>query len=747
MITEKNEEQQNQNILAAISSMAVFANLDGQTFNDIAGHTELVFINEGEHLLRRNVAADAMYFVVHGSLYARTDGPDGEEVVLGKIGPGDPVGEIHILSSSAPMADVIAQKKTELLKISRKSLEIIAGKHPQAIDKIYEIAGNRLLWDHLAAVLPTIFGPLDRQFITDVQKQAEWIHLPLGQTLFREGDPGDSFYLLIMGRLRVVTHLNGKEKIIGEVAHGECVGEMAIITSEPRLATVYAIRDCELIRFSKELFEKLLDTYPKVMTGIIKILIDRLKRTSCQSSASSGRITNIALVPVDTAATAPAFVSRLVDALSSFGRVSRLDSQLIEKKFPASKDGSAAWNKTRSIQLGAWLHEQETNHDFVVYEADPSLSAWTLKCLSHADQVVLLSDSKCDAGQSLIDPEQISKITQVSRAMIILHSLKNDLPRGTKQLLKTWEANRHYHVCMDNDEDMQRIARIFAGKAVGLVLGGGGARALAHIGAIRALKEHGIPIDMVGGTSMGAVIASGYAMGWDEGKIIATLKKLFFENNVFGDYTLPVFSLIRCRNLDHAMMKTYGDTQVEDLWINYFCTSSNLSMAALEVHRCGLLWQSVRASISLPGIAVPVVKDGHLHVDGGVLNNLPVDIMGELCRGKTIALDVSQVEDLKVHRSKFPSPWQAFSEKFYKTASYQEFPGILDILIRTAELASISQRRKTIEEANLYINLPVQEYKLLGFEHMDALIDIGYRHTKQEIARWEQEGLWDRCSA
>ena len=148
----------------------------------------------------------------------------------------------------------------------------------------------------------------------------------------------------------------------------------------------------------------------------------------------------------------------------------------------------------------------------------------------------------------------------------------------------------------------------------------------------------------------------------------------------------------------------------------------------------------------LPGIAVPVIKDGDLHVDGAVLNNLPVDVMRELCRGKTIALDVSQVEDLKVRQSKFPSPWKAFYEKLMKTRSDKEFPGILDILLRTAELASINQRRKTIEEADLYLNLPVQDFKLLNFESMDELIDIGYRHTKQEIARWEKEGLWDRCT-
>ena len=741
MTEHVNEDKQKKYMLPYIASIALFNNLDESALNEMARCMELVVINEGVYLIRQDTETDAMYFVVKGSLYARIIGPAGEEIILSEIGPGDPVGEIHILTGGLPTADVIAREKTELLKISKKSLETLAGENSQIIDRLYEIAGNRLLRDQLAAILPKVFGPLDRTILGDIQKQAEWIHLPRGEVLFREGDSGNGLYIVVMGRLRVVTNNNGNEKIIREAAQGECIGEMALITSEPRSATVYAIRDCELIRFSPALFEQLLDTYPKVMTRIVRILIDRLKRNSYQSSPSSGKVTNIAVVPVNRNISAHAFITRLVHALASFGQARHLDSSIVEKIFPASKDGNASWNKTLSIKLGAWLYEQETKYSFVVYEADTSLTAWTLKCLSQADQVVFLSDSKSESGLSLMDPRQLKDITHVLRSMVILHPGNNDIPCGTSQLLKEWEVDSHHHVCLESDEDFKRIARILAGKAISLVLGGGGARGFAHIGAIRALREHGIPIDMIGGTSMGAVISSWYAMGWDEKKIMTSVKEMFITNKVYNDYTLPVISLLRCRNLDHAMQKAYGETQIEDLWLNYFCTSSNLSMANLEVHRYGSLWQAIRASISYPGIAVPVVKNGDLLVDGGVLNNLPVDIMRGLCRGTSIAVDVSQMQDLKVRQSEFPSPWKMFYGRFFKTRSHQEFPGIFDILMRTAMLASINQRKKTIEEADLYLNPPVHEYKLLDFEHFGELIEIGYQYTNKEIARWEKEGL------
>jgi len=195
------------------------------------------------------------------------------------------------------------------------------------------------------------------------------------------------------------------------------------------------------------------------------------------------------------------------------------------------------------------------------------------------------------------------------------------------------------------------------------------------------------------------------------------------------------------------MQKGYGDTRIEDLWLNYFCVSSNLTVADVEVHKSGALWKAIRASISLPGIAVPIIQDGDLLIDGGVLNNLPVDIMRSQCRGTTIAVDVSQVEELKVRKQEFPSPWTMFYERWLKKGAHSEFPTILDILMRTAELTAIQQRRKTIEAADLYLRPPVNDFRLLDFERFDELVDIGYRYTKKEIARWEKEGLLEKYMA
>lgn len=738
-----------QNILEQLSHLATASLLNGldrASLNEMAQCAKRIILQSGECLLRQGTETGSICFVVQGSLYARQLLPDGQEIILNKIHQGEPIGEIHILTGGVHTADVIACETTELLQWTKNALDSIACKNPDVMARLYEIAGNRLLKDQLTSILHDVFGPLDKTVQDDLQKQAKWIHLPRGDVLFHEGEMGDSLYLVVMGRLRVVTHQSGKEKILGEAAPGESIGEMALMTSEPRSATVYAIRDCELIEFSQALFERLLDAYPKIMTRLIRILIDRLKKQPHQSGAS-GKVKNIALLPVHESVSIHAFVQRMVDELSCFGKARHLDGALMEKMFPASNNGNTPWTKMRSVHLGAWLYEQETTHEFVLYEADADLTDWTLKCLSQADQIVFIADAADPSGKTCMDPQRIKDISHVSRSMIILHSAAPSTPGTTSRLVKAWNADSHHHIRADNDADFKRVARIFAGKAVSVVLGGGGARALAHIGVIRALREQNIPIDMIGGTSMGALVASWCALGWSDQVILDTVKDIFIKNNLLSDYTLPVVSLVRCRNLDRVMQKGYGDTRIEDLWLNYFCVSSNLTVADVEVHKSGALWKAIRASISLPGIAVPIIQDGDLLIDGGVLNNLPVDIMRSQCRGTTIAVDVSQVEELKVRKQEFPSPWTMFYERWLKKGAHSEFPTILDILMRTAELTAIQQRRKTIEAADLYLRPPVNDFRLLDFERFDELVDIGYRYTKKEIARWEKEGLLEKYMA
>ncbi|MCP4756024.1 MAG: patatin-like phospholipase family protein, partial [Proteobacteria bacterium] len=231
----------------------------------------------------------------------------------------------------------------------------------------------------------------------------------------------------------------------------------------------------------------------------------------------------------------------------------------------------------------------------------------------------------------LFGPKRRTQTPQTN--LVLLHPDGKRLPSGTDAWFRKRRIQYHHHLRWNSNEDFERLARFIDDRSIGIVFGGGGARGFAHIGVIRALKEAGIPIDMLGGTSIGALIAAGRAMGMDYERILETFQEKITELSPHKEYTLPVVSLFRSKKFDKAIAEFFHDIRIEDLWLNYFCVSSNLSTAETIVHRKGFLGKAVRASASIPGIFVPVIENNHLLADGAIVNNLPGDIMKEHCKG------------------------------------------------------------------------------------------------------------------
>ena len=286
---------------------------------------------------------------------------------------------------------------------------------------------------------------------------------------------------------------------------------------------------------------------------------------------------------------------------------------------------------------------------------------------------------------------------------------------------------------MDAPADFGRVARLMAGKSVGLALGGGGARGYAHIGVIQAMREMGVPIDMVGGTSMGGIISGQCALDLD----IPAMKQLNHEiiaTNPFGDYTVPMMAMLSSKRVDAAGVHAFKNYNIEDAWINCFCVSSNLTTAELMVHERGSLAHATRASGSLPGVLIPVVMGEHLLVDGGVINNLPADIMRSKSAGKVVAVNVSPSEELKVPRNMaLPSSWDIFWSKYLAGRQHISHPKMMDILMRTTMLASTAKTKSTIREADLYLRPPVTQFGMLEFKSFENIVNAGYHYTLEQL--------------
>lgn len=183
--------------------------------------------------------------------------------------------------------------------------------------------------------------------------------------------------------------------------------------------------------------------------------------------------------------------------------------------------------------------------------------------------------------------------------LVLLHNLDTVSPSGTSRWLDERDLHTHPHVRYKDQPQMERLARRVAGKALGVVLSGGGARGFAHVGVLRAMEEQGIEIDLIGGTSMGSLIGGMYATDRGLGVMVELAERFANPKRLF-DYTLPLTSLMASKKVTQVIHEVFGDISIEDLWRPFFCISSNLTRAETVIHRHGSLWNSVRASICCP---------------------------------------------------------------------------------------------------------------------------------------------------
>ena len=415
----------------------------------------------------------------------------------------------------------------------------------------------------------------------------------------------------------------------------------------------------------------------------------------------------------------------------------RVDALLNQPGIAAADREHAA-----GIRLTAWLDEQEARTQFLVYETDGTDSAWTHRCLRQADEILLVTEAGSDPSPRGLELKLLGAdgISKARPTLVLLHPDGSRLPSGTSRWFAGRNIQSHFHIRLDGEGDFERMARCLAGVAIGVVFGGGGARGLAHIGVIRALREAGVPIDMIGGTSMGAVIAAGLGMGFDWKQSLEISRTGWLRHKPHKEYTLPFISIVRSRVLDRWAKEIYGETEIEDLWVNFFCVSCNLTKSEMTVFERGPLWKAVRASASLPGVFVPVLLDGNVFVDGAIVNNLPGDIMRKRSCGTVIVIDVGSVHSFAFELTEFPSPWQLLWSHVLPFAKAIDVPSIGAVLMRTTEVSSIQKTNEVKRDADLCLRPPIDAFGVLEFVKIDEIVDVGYRYAKERLEQLRGDG-------
>lgn len=570
-------------------------------------------------------------------------------------------------------------------------------------------------------------------------QRLESVSLGGGDWLFHQGEPGDSLYFLVRGRLQVWLERppgggDAGPRLLGEVVPGESVGEVGLLTGEARSAGIRAIRDSQLIRLGRDAFESLAASHPGLVMKLAAN-IAQLVQTSHKRAAAARRLSTVALLPLSASAAVASCCDRIGGALAD----SATSARLARDKLGAAGAPVMALAADQEVpdSLLPWLHELEHEHRFVIYRCDSAATPWTRLALRQADIVLAVGEAGADPGWTPWERELgLDGPSAAARsALVLVQAGEDSAIEGTAAWLDARRPDFHLHVRDGRDDDIERVARTVAGTAVGLVLAGGAARGIAHLGVYKAMRELGIAVDWIGGVSIGSILGAAMAMDQDIESTLDTARHALVRQKPFSDYTLPVTSLVRGRRMDR-ILQGYFTQDIEDLPIPYFCISCTLDDGALNVHERGPVATALRASASMPGIFPPAVVDRRLTVDGSVINNMPVDVMQRKPVGQVIAVDLSSQKTYEVPYASVPSPWAVLGGQWLPFMRRQRVPRLVTTLLKATELGTLARVQELGHQADLLLRPPVRKFGMTEVKAFDRMVEDTYRYALEELGRW-----------
>jgi NTE family protein len=572
----------------------------------------------------------------------------------------------------------------------------------------------------LLSAIP-LFASLSSGDLKAILAGCERRQVEAGAWCVRQGDPSDGLYVVICGRLETFV---GEDRR-GEISRGQVFGEISVLTGQPRAAGVRAVRDSELLVLPAATYDKLPESHPSLVHHMAQIVIGRL--LAPETSRSTGeQVLTIGIFPAGDRALLADITVELYRTLAA-----RSPTMLVRADDAPEPEAWASWG-----------HQLESQNRYVLYQSSPGSPAWHRWCLRQSDRVVLVADveARPPAAPPVLAADIAKPAQRASASLLLVHPAARPMESGAEPWLRAMPAVRHLHVQRGRSGDMERAARLLVDRGCGLVLGGGGPRGLAHLGVMQALEEAGVPIDAIGGTSIGALIGAMRALHLDartcQERVVAGLA----TSGALFRPTVPVLSLSSARTIRRILEdpSLFGNQVIEACWLPYFSVSANLTRAEVVVHDHGPLAAAVRASLSLPGILPPVRSGDDLLVDGGVMNNLPVDVMRAFPGvGTVVAVDVGVGVEMGAPRGyqETPSGWTLLLERLVRGRTAVRTPTALEILFRAKDLAALRNQRDVLAACSpdLLVRPPVAASSMFDFTGSLHLIEEAYHHTLDQL--------------
>ncbi|XP_062975095.1 patatin-like phospholipase domain-containing protein 6 isoform X2 [Elgaria multicarinata webbii] len=729
----------------------------------------------GTVIARQGDQDASLHFVLWGCLHVYQRMIDkAEDVCLFLTQPGEMVGQLAVLTGEPLIFTIKANRDCTFLKISKSDFYEIMREQPSVVLSVAHTVAARM-----------------SPFVRQMDFAIDWMAVEAGRALYRQGDKSDCTYIVLNGRLRsVIQKGNGKKELVGEYGRGDLIGVVEALTRQARATTVHAVRDTELAKLPEGTLNNIKRRYPQVVTRLIHLLSQKILGNLQQlrgpfpgsglGMAPSSELTNpasnlstVAVLPVCDDVPMAAFTLELKHALNAIGPTLLLTSDIIRARL-----GASALDSIHEYRLSGWLAQQEDIHRIVLYQTDYTLTPWTVRCIRQADCILIVGLG--DQEPTLGELEQMLENTAVRalKQLILLHREDGPSPARTVEWLnmRSW-CSGHLHIkCRrrvfsrrspnklremyekvfekdaDRHSDFSRLARVLTGNTIALVLGGGGARGCSHIGVIKAMEEAGLPIDLIGGTSIGSFIGALHA---EERSAVRTKQRARewakSMNSVFAtvlDLTYPITSMFSGSAFNTSIQKVFQDKQIEDLWLPYFNVTTDITASAMRVHQDGSLWRYVRASMTLSGYLPPLCdpKDGNLLMDGGYINNLPADIARNMGAKTVIAIDVgSQDETDLCNYGDSLSGWWLLWKRLNPWAQKVKVPDMAEIQSRLAYVSCVRQLEVVKSSSYCeYIRPPIDRFKTMDFGKFDEIYDVGYQHGKVVFDGWSRGDIIEK---
>ena len=591
------------------------------------------------------------------------------------------------------------------------------------------------------------FGLDDPGFHRFIEDGCTFREVAVGETLIRRGEPGEAVYFLLSGHLRAV--VDGQT--VGEIGRGSTVGELSLFTGRPRGADVVAVRDSIVAELPDALLRDAVARQPQLAFAITSEIISRFERERAASAPPPAPVTTT-IMPITDGVDAARFACELAAQRERAGdRVQLIDAAFVRERYgQMSTPDTVLPRGDVSLAIGT----MELDHDALIFVADSDdirdHPAWAQTAIHHSDEVVLLADATADPARSHAERTLLAGTPgqRAALSLVLVHESDTRIPTGTPDWLAPRDLTRHIHVRKGHAADMRRAGRMLSGRAVGLVLAGGGARGLVHLGVLQGLYEAGIEFDMVGGTSAGGIMGTYAALDVPGDRLREGTEHIFTQierGNITGDFNaVPYISLIKGERAHAAMQRSLEDharpgIDMTDSWKTFFVIASDFTERREVVLKDGSFARNVVASASIPGVMPPTLIDGHLVYDGGSFNNFPVDVMRDMGAAVIIGSDLLS-DTVRTHELvEAPGSVRALWDRISPGQQKYRVPSLSSTLLQATTVTSMARQRAARDQVDLLFQPDTRGLSLLSWNKYDQAYASGLACARSTLESADPE--------